>query len=326
MRSTFHQYNMHPKLLDLYNKQRKSFWLPTDPDLTKDRDDLLNMDINMSKFAKFLSAFFAVSDNLVNINLGDRINNFVEKYIPEEYQYEVNLNFHFQVAIEDIHSEQYSLFLENYCNNDEKEYYINSIKNFPTIKEKSDFILNIIKKNDNNEYIMNDPLEFIVSCMCVERIGFSASFAGAFYFRTLGILNGFTNANELISRDEGMHCDVLGVIYEILYDKSTQNKTNLIERIHNIVRNACDIEKRFAKEALPERLPNMNENLMCDYAEYISDHLLTSINIPKLYNTKNPFNFMDNLSLPVKTSFFEKRVTQYSRGIASSAFSLDEDI
>jgi ribonucleotide reductase beta subunit family protein with ferritin-like domain len=335
---TFHQHKMHKELKDIYEKQRKGFWLPTDPDLTKDKSDLDNMNENMSNFAKFLSAFFAVSDNLVNINLSDRIDNFVEKYIPEQFRYETYLNFHFQVAIEDIHSEQYSAFLENYCNSyidselsmkkfngkSEKDYYIDCVNNFITIKEKADFILDIINKDENGEYIISNPLEMLIYCMCVERINFSASFAGAFYFKSMGLLTGFTNANELISRDEGMHCEVLRILYNIVKDE-TDFKVD-IDKIQEIVRKSCEIEKRFADEALPENIPNMNSKLMKEYVEYIGDHMLNSINIPKIYNTKNPFTFMDNLSLEVKTSFFEQRVTNYTKSNNDSNFEIDADI
>ncbi len=338
---TFHQFKMHPELKELYEKQRKSFWLPSEPDLTKDKSDLDNMNKDMSNFAKFLSAFFAISDNLVNINLSDRINNFVNKYIPEKFQYETNLNFNFQIAMEDIHSEQYSAFLQNYCNDyidslhpfydennnliSEKEYYINCVKNFPTIKEKANFILDIINKDNDNNYLISNPLEFLTYCMCVERISFSASFAGAFYFKTLGLLSGFTNANELISRDEGMHCEVLRVLFEIV--KLEGNYELNINNIQNIVRKCCDIEKRFVDESLPEKIPNMNSNLMKEYVEYISDHLLTSIHIPKIYNTLNPFHFMENLSLETKTSFFEQRVTNYSKSEnKNNTFEIDDDI
>jgi ribonucleotide reductase beta subunit family protein with ferritin-like domain len=325
---TFHQNKLHPELKHIYEKQRDSFWTPKDPDLSKDRDDLNNMSEDMSKFAKFLSAFFALSDNIVNINLGDRIDNFVEKYIPEQFRYETYLNFNFQIAMEDIHSEQYSLFLENYCVGDEKEYYINAVNNFPTIKEKTDFILDIIKKDPiTNEYINNNPLEFLVYCMCVERIGFSASFAGAFYFKTLNLLKGFTNANEYINRDEGMHCEVLRILYEIVLNHNPEYVTDtFILDIQNIVRKACDIEQRFVDEALPNNIPNMNSKLMKEYVMYISDHLLSSINIPKIYNVSNPFNFMDNMSLDTKTSFFEQRVTSYSKSDTGNSFELDDNI
>lgn len=319
---TTHQRPINKELWDLLEKQRGCFWLAKHPDLSADLKDIKFMPKEWANFAKFLSAFFAVSDSLVNVSLEDRLKYFIEKY-ASKYEMEIKYLWHFQMMMEDTHSEQYSLLVETYCiDPEEKSYYINCIENFVTIKDKANFILSI-----NEEKYDNNPLYILTACACIERIGFSASFAGVYWFKSKNLMHGFAEANDYIVRDEGLHCDTATTIFNLLVrDDPTLITPDVITEIKNIVRNACDIEKRFAEEALPHNLPGMNALLMGQYVECIGDHLLQAINIEPIYNSSNPFDFMDMIGLQTKTSFFEKKVTEYQKSSEDSKFDMVDDI
>ena len=325
---TTHQEKRHKALWDLYIKQRTSLWFPEEVDLSLDCNDLKKMPAEWQHFVKFLCAFFAVSDALVNVNIEDRLKYFVDKY-ASKYKMELNYNWHFQEAMEDIHAEQYSLLLETYCaDEEEKKKYINCIENFSTIKEKANFILSI----DEEKY-QHNPLYIVVASACVERISFSASFAGVFWFSSMNLLPGLVAANSLIIKDEGIHCDINTTLFnQLVEDDPSLLNPEVIREIENIVRNACDIEKRFAEEALPKNLPNMNASLMKQYVEYIGDNLLNAIGLGNIYNTENPFEFMNNISLQTKTSFFEKTSLEYKKVssgrevVAGGKFVMDDEI
>lgn len=306
---TTHQFKRHPLLWAFLEKQRDLYWLPKHPDLSLDLNDIKRMPAEWSHFIKFLSAFFAISDKLVNVSIEERLKYFVDKY-ASKYKMELEYNWHFQEMMEDIHSEQYSLLLETYIvDAEEKQYYINCIQNFPTIKEKADFILSI-----NEDKYQHNPLFILTACACVERIGFSASFAGVFWFKTQNMMPGLIEANTYIIRDEGIHCDILTTTINLLVedDPSLMNEEVATE-IQNIVKNACDIEKRFAREALPKNLPGMNYEFMCQYIEFIGDRLLDAVRVDTVYNVNNPFEFMNLIGMETKSSFFEVRGGEYRK-------------
>lgn len=318
-------------LLEKYQQQRSCFWIPNDVDMSTDKADLEKMSPAMAHFAKFLSAFFAISDNAVNVSLSDRMDWFVPR-LPDEIRYDVEVNLRFQAAMEDIHSEQYVRFLTAYCDGvrrepgkpSELETYTNAVQNFPTIRAKTEFIRKLTRSHSDG-YEKHD-LVFLVGCMCVERIMFSASFAGAFYFKSMNLLQGFGGANELISRDEGLHCEVAGLIFDYLRQRNGITPEIQFE-IRQTVRDCVEIEKEFVRAALPDNLPNMNSTLMQNYVEYVADHMMgVGLGMPVIYGTANPFSFMHNISLPTKTSFFEARVTQYSMQPSTSEFHELDDI
>jgi ribonucleoside-diphosphate reductase beta chain len=315
---TTHEQPLNPKLWHFLEKQRNLFWLPKHPDLSLDLADLKSMPKEWSHFAKFLSAFFAVSDALVNVSIESRLEYFVDKYAPN-LKLELKYNWHFQEMMEDIHAEQYSLFLETYCiDTEEKQRYINCIENFPTIRAKAEFILSI---QDNN-----NPLCILIACACVERIMFSGSFAGVFWFKTKNLLAGFIEANSYIIRDEGIHCDILTTTFNLLVEENPSLLNDETRKLcREIVTYACTIEKQFAVEALPQPLPGMNYDLMSQYIEYIGDHLLDVVGIAPVYHSENPFPFMDMISLETKTSFFEKKVTEYKKAETDNSGFVEDD-
>jgi len=259
-------------------------------------------------FLKHILAFFAASDGIVNENLAE---NFVN-----EVQYsEAKFFYGFQIMMENIHSEMYSLLIDTLVDNDaEKDELFNAIERFPAIKKKADWALRWIESESFAERL--------IAFAAVEGIFFSGAFCSIFWMKKRGLLPGLATSNEFISRDEGLHRDFACH----LHNNHLNNKVP-VERITQILVEALDIEREFITESLPVNLIGMNAKLMSEYLEFVTDHLLETLNCPKVYNTPNPFDFMDMISLEGKTNFFEKRVSEYKKagvGEEQSSHNIDD--
>lgn len=285
----------HHDLWKFYKQSEASFWTAEEIDLGQDVSDWENkLNSDEQHFVKNVLAFFAASDGIVNENLAM---NFVN-----EVQYtEAKFFYGFQIMMENIHSETYSLLIDTLIKDKEEQAHLfNAIETIPAIKKKAEWALKWI----NSESFVDRLLAFAA----VEGIFFSGSFCSIFWLKKRGLLPGLTFSNELISRDEGMHCDFACHIY----NNHIENKISQ-ERIKEIICGALEIEKEFILEALPVRLIGMNSDLMAQYLEFVTDRLLVSLGCPKVYNSENPFDFMQNIALQGKTNFFEKRVAEYQK-------------
>ncbi len=285
----------HNDIWDIYKKAEASFWTAEEIDLHQDVTDWENKLTDDERyFVKHILAFFAASDGIVNENLAE---NFVN-----EVQYtEAKFFYGFQIMMENIHSETYSLLIDTYVKDPkERDKLFNAIENFDAIKKKADWALKWI---DSPSFA-----ERLIAFAAVEGIFFSGAFCSIFWMKKRGLLPGLTFSNELISRDEGMHCDF--AVH--LHNEHLINKVPK-ERIVQIITEALDIEREFITESLPVDLIGMNSRLMEQYLEFVTDRLLTELNCPKSYNSENPFDFMDMISLEGKTNFFEKRVSDYRK-------------
>ena len=301
----------HHDLWEWYKKCEASFWTAEEIDLHQDLTDWsTKLNDDEKYFIKHILAFFAASDGIVNENLAE---NFVN-----EVQYsEAKFFYGFQIMMENIHSETYSLLIDTYVKDDnEKDKLFNAIETFPAIKKKADWAL---------KWIESDSFaERLIAFAGVEGIFFSGAFCSIFWLKKRGLMPGLTFSNELISRDEGVHCD-----YAVhLHNNHLVNKVPK-ERITQILTDALDIEKEFITESLPVSLIGMNAKLMTQYLEFVTDRLLVELNCDKVYNATNPFEFMDMISLQGKTNFFEKRVSEYQKaGVLNNdteEISFDED-
>ena len=302
-------------LFELYKKQLASFWTVEEVDLSKDMNDWDKLSDNEKHFIKNILAFFAGSDGIVLENLGVRF--MQEVKIPEATCF-----YGFQLAMENIHSEMYSLLIDTYIKDtEEKNYLFNAINNIPCVGKKAKWAIKWINDNDS------DFAKRVVAFACVEGIFFSGSFCAIFWLKKRGLMPGLTSSNELISRDEGQHTDFAVAIYDLIENKLTY------DTIKSIVMEAVEIEKEFINESIPCKLIGMNSNLMSEYIEFVADRLVLQLGYNKIYNSKNPFDFMEMISLEGKTNFFEKRVMDYSKanvGGSSNAsafksFNLDVD-
>jgi len=302
----------HNDIWEMYKKQEASIWTAEELDLSPDLVDWeskLNDDERF--FIKHVLAFFAASDGIVNENLA-------ENFLSEVQYTEAKFFYGFQVMMENIHSETYSLLIDTYIKDTkEKNYLFNAIETFEPVKKKADWAMRWI---DNGSYA-----ERLISFAAVEGIFFSGSFCSIFWLKKRGLMPGLTFSNELISRDEGLHCDFACM----LYNNHLVNKLPK-EQVKKIIADAVEIEKEFVTESLPVRLIGMNSDLMSQYIEFVADRLLTELGNDKIYNTSNPFDFMDMINLQGKTNFFEKRVGEYQKaGVLNNenntTFSLDSD-
>ncbi|MEO1516162.1 MAG: ribonucleotide-diphosphate reductase subunit beta [Bacteroidota bacterium] len=301
----------HDDIWKWYKKSEASFWTAEEIDLSQDLSDWEKLSKDEKHFIKHVLAFFAASDGIVNENLAE---NFVN-----EVQYtEAKFFYGFQIMMENIHSETYSLLIDTYIKDEkEKDYLFNAIENLECVKKKADWALRWI---ENGSFA-----ERLIAFAAVEGIFFSGSFCSIFWLKKRGLMPGLTFSNELISRDEGMHCDFACA----LYNDHVQNKMPKTV-ISEIILDAVKIEKEFVTDALPVRLIGMNAETMCQYIEFVADRLLASLGNEKVFNVENPFPWMDMISLQGKTNFFEKRVGDYQKsGVMASrekqVFSLDED-
>ncbi len=284
----------HSDIWQWYKKQEASFWTAEEIDLHQDVVDWKKLSDDERYFLKHILAFFAASDGIVNENLAE---NFVN-----EVQYsEAKFFYGFQIMMENIHSEMYSLLIDTLVDNDkEKDELFNALERFPAIKKKADWALRWI---DSESFA-----ERLIAFAAVEGIFFSGAFCSIFWMKKRGLLPGLATSNEFISRDEGLHRDFACH----LHNNHLVNKVPQ-ERIVQILSEALDIEREFITESLPVNLIGMNSKLMSEYLEFVTDHLLETLNCPKVYNTANPFDFMDMISLEGKTNFFEKRVSEYKK-------------
>jgi len=285
----------HNDIWDIYKKAEASFWTAEEIDLHQDLTDWENkLTADEQYFIKHILAFFAASDGIVNENLAE---NFVN-----EVQYtEAKFFYGFQIMMENIHSETYSLLIDTYVKDKtERNRLFNAIETFDAIKKKADWALRWI---DSPSFA-----ERLIAFAAVEGIFFSGAFCSIFWMKKRGLMPGLTFSNELISRDEGMHCDF--AVH--LHNHHLVNKVPQ-ERITQIITEALTIEREFITESLPVDLIGMNSRLMVQYLEFVADRLLGELNCPKVYNSENPFDFMDMISLEGKTNFFEKRVSDYRK-------------
>ena len=280
---------------DMYKNQQHSFWTAEEIDLAQDLTDWNEkLNDNEKHFIKMILAFFAASDGIVNENLAE---NFLK-----EVQYPEAKSFYgFQIMMENIHSETYSLLIDTYIkDSDEKDRLFHAIDNYESIKKKADWAL---------KWINSDSFaERLIAFAAVEGIFFSGSFCSIFWLKKRGLMPGLAFSNELISRDEGLHCQFAC----LLHNKHIQNKVTP-ERIKEIICSAVDIERTFITESLPVSLIGMNDKLMQQYIEYVADFWLVELGCQKVYNSENPFDFMEMLSLQNKSNFFEKRVAEYQK-------------
>jgi ribonucleoside-diphosphate reductase beta chain len=301
----------HRDIWEMYKNQEACIWTAEEIDLSADIDDWRNkLTDNERHFIKNVLAFFAASDGIVNENLAE---NFVK-----EVQYsEAKFFYGFQIMMENIHSETYSLLIDTYITDPaEKHMLFNAIETIPAVKKKAEWALKWVE----SEFFQ----ERLIAFAAVEGIFFSGSFCSIFWLKKRGLMPGLSFSNELISRDEGMHCDFA----VLLHNNHLANKVSE-ERIKEIILSALEIEKEFITESLPVKLIGMNQDLMKQYLEFVTDRLLVDLGCSKVFNVDNPFDFMANISLQGKTNFFEKRVAEYQKaGVLNSsdnAFDLDVD-
>lgn len=279
---------------EMYKKSVASFWTAEEVDLSPDLVDWRDkLNDNERHFIKHVLAFFAASDGIVNENLA--VNFLNEVQLPEARCF-----YGFQVMMENIHSEMYSLLIDTYISDTkEKNHLLHAIDTVPCVQRKAQWALRWISKGTFAERL--------IAFAAVEGIFFSGSFCSIFWLKKRGLMPGLSFSNELISRDEGMHCDFACLLYSMLEEKLP------VEVVQQQINDAVEIEKEFVSDALPVDLIGMNSKLMCQYIEYVADRLLVSLGCPKLYNAVNPFDFMDMISIQGKTNFFERRVSEYKR-------------
>ncbi|TPE45474.1 ribonucleoside-diphosphate reductase small subunit [Pontibacter mangrovi] len=300
----------HDEVWQMYKKAEASFWTAEEIDLGQDLKDWENLNDGERHFISHVLAFFAASDGIVNENLA--VNFMNEVQIPEARCF-----YGFQIMMENIHAETYSLLIDTYVKKQsEKDFLFNALENVPAVKRKGEWALKWIESENFTERL--------IAFAAVEGIFFSGSFCSIFWLKKRGLMPGLTFSNELISRDEGLHCDFACLLYSMLQNKLPE------ERVHAIIRDAVSIEQEFVTDALPVDLIGMNSKLMSQYIEFVADRLLGELGYKKIYGSANPFDFMEMISLQGKTNFFEKRVGEYQKaGVLGDKdkkmFSLDED-
>jgi ribonucleoside-diphosphate reductase beta chain len=302
----------HDDIWRYYKDNEACFWTAEEIDLSSDLGDWNNkLNDNERYFIKHVLAFFAASDGIVNENLA-------ENFVAEVQYTEAKFFYGFQIMMENIHSETYSLLIDTYISDAaEKDHLFNAIETMPCVQKKAEWALRWI---DNGSFA-----ERIIAFAAVEGIFFSGSFCSIFWLKKRGLMPGLTFSNELISRDEGMHCDFACLIY----NEHIQNKLE-DGMVTKIIKDAVEIEKEFVSDSLPVNLIGMNADMMCQYIEFVADRLLVELGEQKVWNVENPFPWMDMINLQGKTNFFEKRVGEYQKaGVTSErdkqVFSLDED-
>merc|ERR1719254_418131 len=304
----------YPGIYEMYKKHEASFWTAEEIDLAQDGKDWATLSEKEQHFVKHILAFFAASDGIVLENLASSFSTEIQ--IPEARAF-----YGFQIAMENIHSETYSLLIEQYIRDpEEKDRVFDAIHTMPAVEEKAQWAVQWM--NDESSFA-----ERVVAFACVEGILFSGSFCAIYWLKKRGLMPGLTFSNELISRDEGLHAEFACMIYGMLQNPLPEDV------VHSIVRGAVDVERRFICEALSCDLIGMNSELMTRYIEFVADRLLTSLGHPKIFESQNPFDWMELISLQGKTNFFEKRVGEYQKaGVMASAggentqgFSLDAD-
>ena len=299
----------HHDIWDYYKKAQQVFWTAEEIDLAQDLTDWEKLNEGEQHFVKHVLAFFAASDGIVNENLA-------ENFVAEVQYTEAKFFYGFQIMMENVHSETYSLLIDTYIKDKEEQNHLfNAIDTVPAVQKKAEWALKWIGSESF--------VERLIAFAAVEGIFFSGSFCSIFWLKKRGLMPGLSFSNELISRDEGLHTDF--AVH--LYKNHVENKLSR-ERILEIIDSALVIEKEFITEALPVSLIGMNSELMKQYLEYVCDRLLMDLGVGKVYNTENPFDFMANIALQNKTNFFEKRVADYVKsgvGEVQEQISFDED-
>ncbi|XP_010552060.1 PREDICTED: ribonucleoside-diphosphate reductase small chain A [Tarenaya hassleriana] len=319
----------YKQLWEMYKKAEASFWTAEEVDLSQDTQHWETLSDSEKHFVSHVLAFFAASDGIVLENLAARFLNDVQ--VPEARAF-----YGFQIAMENIHSEMYSLLLETYIKDTkEKHRLFNAIETVPCVSKKAKWTLDWIQRYKQlwEMYKKAEASFWTANCECckgtrVEGIFFSGSFCAIFWLKKRGLMPGLTFSNELISRDEGLHCDFACLLYSLLREQLPQ------EKVHDIVHEAVEIETEFVCEALPCDLIGMNSNLMSQYIKFVADRLLVALGCERRYNVENPFDWMEFISLQGKTNFFEKRVGEYQKASVMSSlqngsknyeFKIDED-
>jgi ribonucleoside-diphosphate reductase subunit M2 len=300
----------HQDVWEMYKKQVDCFWRSEEIDLSKDIDDWNGLNKDERYFISMVLAFFAASDGIVLENLAIR-------FMKDVQLSEARAFYGFQIAMENIHSETYSLLIETYIKDSfEKNKLFNAINNFPCIEKKSSWAQKWI--NDNRSSFATR----LVAFACVEGIFFSGSFCSIYWLKKRGLMPGLTFSNELISRDEALHCEFAVLLYSKLKTKLKKNK------IYEIIKEAVEIETEFICNALPCRIIGMNSELMTQYIKFVADRLSLQLGYDKIYNVSNCFDFMELISLESKTNFFEKRNDSYAlanKTVDESTFEFTDD-
>lgn len=302
----------HQDIWDAYKKQMASFWTVEELDFAKDLEDWGKLTDDEKHFIKNVLAFFAGSDGIVMENL-------VERFTKEVAWTEAKMAYGFQSMMEGIHSEAYSLMIDTYVKDkDEKDRLLHAIETIPCVNKKAEWA---------KKWIGDKKSSFatrLIAFACVEGIFFSGSFCSIFWIKQRGLMPGLTSSNEFIARDEGMHTDFACLLYKYIKHRVRKG------RVAEIITEAVNIEKEFICESLPCRLLGMNSEMMSQYIEFVADRLCVQLGYSKIYNVSNPFDFMERISLEGKDSFFEKRVTSYSKaGVGKKSedmtFAMDSD-
>ncbi len=297
----------HHDIWEMYKKHEASFWTAEEIDLSQDLGDWARLNDGERHFISHVLAFFAASDGIVNENLA-------VNFLSGVQYAEAKCFYGFQIMMENIHSETYSLLIDTYIKDpNEKDKMLRAIDTIPCVQKKASWAMRWI---DNGSFV-----ERLLAFAVVEGIFFSGSFCSIYWLKKRGLMPGLTFSNELISRDEGLHRDFACMIY-------TQHIQNKLEDevVYDLIRDAVEIEQEFVTDALPVRLIGMNAILMNQYIEFVADHLLVTLGLRKIYNATNPFDFMEMISLPGKTNFFEKRVGEYQKsGVMNSLIKNDSE-
>jgi ribonucleoside-diphosphate reductase subunit M2 len=296
------------EIWEMYKKQVELFWRPEEIDLSNDISHWNELNHDEQYFIKMILAFFASSDGIVMENLASRFMNDVQLAEARSF-------YGFQIAMENIHSNTYSLLIESYIKDqEEKSKLFNAIQHFPCIKKKVEWGKKWITDKSNF------PTR-LVAFACIEGIFFSGAFCSIYWLKKRGLMPGLTFSNELISRDEALHTEFAVLLYKKLLKKISKSK------VYQIIKEAVDIEIEFIIEALPCKLIGMNCDMMCQYIKFVSDRLIVQLGYSKIYNVDNPFSFMELISLESKTNFFEKRNSVYAlanKEKSNDIFVLDE--
>jgi ribonucleotide reductase beta subunit family protein with ferritin-like domain len=298
-----------PKIWDMYKKALASIWTVEELDLSKDtRDWEQKLNDDERHFIENILAFFAGSDGIVLENLAQRFCNEIQ--IPEAKCF-----YGFQIAIENIHSEMYSLLIDTLVSDNEKKTKLfNAIDTIPSVGKKANWALKWIKDKDASYAVR------LIAFAAVEGIFFSGSFCSIFWLKKRGLMPGLTSSNELISRDEGLHTEFAVLIYSYLENKLSE------DQVKEIITEAVEIEKEFIIDSIPCKLIGMNSTMMTEYIEFVADRLMVQLGYNKIYNANNPFSFMEMISMEGKTNFFERRVTEYSKAGVKANYSNNKDI
>ena len=285
----------YPQVWDMYQKAVSTFWVPEEIDFSRDLDDWETLNDNEQYFIKHILAFFSSSDTIVNINLGER-------FINEVKILEAKFFYAFQESIENIHSHTYSLLIDTYVKDtEEKDKIFNAVVHIPCIKRKADWCF---------KWIADEDASFgqrLIAFAIVEGVFFSGAFCSIFWMKEKGKLPGLTFSNELISRDEALHVEFAILLYSMITNKVNQSD------VHEMFRDAIEVEKNFIIDSIPCAMLGMNATLMTEYIQFVADRLLIQLGYDKIWNVGNPFPFMDRSSLECRTNFFESRVAEYSK-------------